>query len=118
MPHRNSSFVQTPTKRPRLFERSTEIKRRLRQQRRDRNGAMRDGFALPAPPVVDYDECIGASLSDVCVGGLQLKMPVQPLRSQLQLMQGAARALHEGKHTLLESPTGTGKTLAVQLFIL
>ena len=33
--------------------------------------------------------------------------------TQLQLMRHAAAALAAGRHALLESPTGTGKTLAL-----
>ncbi|KAK9866284.1 hypothetical protein WJX84_009214 [Apatococcus fuscideae] len=40
-------------------------------------------------------------------------MPLPPNRSQVILMQKAAAALEGGHHALLESPTGTGKTMAL-----
>ncbi|DBA96498.1 TPA: hypothetical protein ACH3X1_015378 [Trebouxia sp. C0004] len=40
-------------------------------------------------------------------------LPVQPNRSQVLLMQSITAALLQKRHALLESPTGTGKTLAL-----
>ena len=51
------------------------------------------------------------------IGGtiLNVKWPaaLRPSRPQLMLMRHAAAALAAGRHALLESPTGTGKTLAL-----
>jgi len=96
-----------------VFERSEDVKRRLRRQRRDRNSSIRDQEKDLAPPVIRYDQTLGDKMHDVRVGSLRLKMPVAPMRPQLQLQHAAERALQGGMHALLQSPTGTGKTLAL-----
>ena len=74
----------------------------------------------PLPPVtLNIDETVPAC--EVKVGGLHgsdglvVHWPrdMRPSRPQLQLMRHAAAALSAGRHALLESPTGTGKTLAL-----
>jgi regulator of telomere elongation helicase 1 len=46
-------------------------------------------------------------------GGLQLLMPSPPYESQTRIMETMAKALQAGEHALIESGTGTGKTLAL-----
>ncbi|KAL0032408.1 hypothetical protein WJX79_009909 [Trebouxia sp. C0005] len=45
--------------------------------------------------------------------GQIVQLPVRPNRSQVLLMQSITVALLQKRHALLESPTGTGKTLAL-----
>lgn len=58
-----------------------------------------------------------AASSPACVvplrgGELQVLFPFPPEPPQMVVMQAVATALFEGRPALLESPTGTGKTLA------
>ena len=46
-----------------------------------------------------------------CVEGWTL--PYSPYTSQVQIIETLSTALHEGSHCIVESPTGTGKTLAL-----
>jgi hypothetical protein len=52
---------------------------------------------------------------DIGAPALSVRWPasLHPARPQLMLMRHAAAALAAGRHALLESPTGTGKTLAL-----
>lgn len=85
----------------------------LRQERRERNAKLRDGEAPLPPPVVGYDVSMEHKCLPVPVGGLTVHFPVQPLPSQQQVMEVAMKALESESCGLLESPTGTGKTLAL-----
>ena len=44
--------------------------------------------------------------------GIKVKFPVEPYPQQENLMKEALICFKKGQHGLLESPTGTGKTLA------
>ena len=45
--------------------------------------------------------------------GLSVYFPFPPAPPQLEFMNAAAEALMQGRHGLLEAPTGTGKTMAL-----
>jgi fanconi anemia group J protein len=47
------------------------------------------------------------------INGVAIKYPFKPYSSQIQLMDKLIRALSSKTHALLESPTGTGKTMAL-----
>jgi hypothetical protein len=68
----------------------------------------------PLPPVtLSLDQRVDSR--EVSAGGLRVLWPaaLHPSRPQLLLMRHAAAALEGERHALLESPTGTGKTLAL-----
>ncbi|XP_041972498.1 Fanconi anemia group J protein homolog isoform X2 [Aricia agestis] len=47
------------------------------------------------------------------IGGIEVKLPVDPYGSQVALMSQVITAIKKGQNCLLESPTGSGKTLAL-----
>jgi superfamily II DNA or RNA helicase len=47
------------------------------------------------------------------MAGIRVKFPFKAYPSQVVLMSKIIKALQEKKHALLESPTGTGKSLAL-----
>ena len=47
------------------------------------------------------------------ISGIPIKYPFKPYPSQIQFMDKLIRALNGRQHALLESPTGTGKTMAL-----
>eukprot|EP00736_Rhodelphis_marinus_P007696 Rmarinus@m.7466 len=47
------------------------------------------------------------------VRGVEVAFPMRPYAPQLQMMNHVINALEKGQNALLESPTGTGKTLAL-----
>jgi hypothetical protein len=47
------------------------------------------------------------------IQGLQVDFPKQPYECQKQYMEKVIEALDQGQNALLESPTGTGKTLSL-----
>lgn len=47
------------------------------------------------------------------MGGIRINFPFKAYPSQVVLMSKIIKALQEKKHALLESPTGTGKSLAL-----
>ena len=47
------------------------------------------------------------------IGGLRVQFPFDPYDCQLAFMDAAIHALQRGENALLESPTGTGKTLCL-----
>ena len=54
------------------------------------------------------------SIKMVIIHGFDVDFPYdQPYANQLALMSGVLHALEEQKNALLESPTGTGKTLSL-----
>jgi regulator of telomere elongation helicase 1 len=46
-------------------------------------------------------------------GGLQVAFPYEPYPSQTRFIDSVTRAVSHSQHALLESPTGTGKTLCL-----
>ena len=82
-------------------------------ERRQRAADWKLGLG-PLPPVtLALDK--GVDCREVSAGGLRVLWPsaLHPSRPQLLLMRHAAAALEGERHALLESPTGTGKTLAL-----
>ncbi|KAI9540900.1 hypothetical protein NQZ68_036236, partial [Dissostichus eleginoides] len=55
-----------------------------------------------APPSVQYT-----------IGGVKITFPCKAYPSQLAMMNSIIRGLNNGQHCLLESPTGSGKSLAL-----
>ncbi|XP_067306671.1 Fanconi anemia group J protein isoform X2 [Pseudorasbora parva] len=47
------------------------------------------------------------------IGGVNINFPCKAYPSQLAMMNSIIRGLNNGKHCLLESPTGSGKSLAL-----
>ncbi|KAI9217923.1 helicase C-terminal domain-containing protein [Blastocladiella britannica] len=47
------------------------------------------------------------------MSGVPVRFPFQAYPSQIQMMSKIITALNDGKHALLESPTGSGKSLAI-----
>ena len=47
------------------------------------------------------------------VSGVRVRMPVEPYGVQLAMMGQILRSIRNAQHCLIESPTGTGKTLAL-----
>ena len=68
--------------------------------------------AIPVPACTEQGAEWGC---DVGASVLNVRWPeaLHPSRPQIMLMRHAAAALVTGRHALLESPTGTGKTLAL-----
>lgn len=46
-------------------------------------------------------------------GGVSVRFPFRPYPSQLQMMSAMIKAMTRSEHALLESPTGSGKTMAL-----
>ncbi|CAJ1330739.1 unnamed protein product [Effrenium voratum] len=99
-------------KKPKLG--SVEMRKR-RKERRELAADLRAGVLPLPPPVVGYDVQVERLCSSHKVADLELFFPRSPLASQLQLMSAACVALGDPRPraALLESPTGTGKTLAL-----
>uniref|UniRef100_A0A6Q2X960 DNA 5'-3' helicase n=1 Tax=Esox lucius TaxID=8010 RepID=A0A6Q2X960_ESOLU len=55
-----------------------------------------------AAPTVEYT-----------IGGVKIQFPCKAYPSQLAMMNSIVRGLNHGQHCLLESPTGSGKSLAL-----
>uniref|UniRef100_A0A286XQ64 BRCA1 interacting DNA helicase 1 n=1 Tax=Cavia porcellus TaxID=10141 RepID=A0A286XQ64_CAVPO len=56
-------------------------------------------------------------MSSVCseytIGGVKINFPCKAYPSQLAMMNCIVRGLNSRQHCLLESPTGSGKSLAL-----
>ncbi|XP_062407727.1 Fanconi anemia group J protein [Sardina pilchardus] len=57
---------------------------------------------MAAPSAVEYT-----------IGGVKINFPCKAYPSQLAMMNSIVRGLNHGQHCLLESPTGSGKSLAL-----
>lgn len=99
------------SKRPRRLTAQEAIARR--RERRERNADLRSGDRPLPPPVVGYDACIERLCMKTEVEGMDVQFPVQPLDAQRLVMAAALRAMRERSVAFVESPTGTGKTLAL-----
>uniref|UniRef100_A0A3Q2XFD4 DNA 5'-3' helicase n=1 Tax=Hippocampus comes TaxID=109280 RepID=A0A3Q2XFD4_HIPCM len=54
-----------------------------------------------------------ASCVEYTIGGVRIQFPCKAYPSQLAMMNSILRGLNYGQHCLLESPTGSGKSLAL-----
>ncbi|KAH9598921.1 DEAD2 [Trypanosoma melophagium] len=52
-------------------------------------------------------------MSSVPIGDIEVSFPFDPYPAQVEYMQAVINALNNGTNALLESPTGTGKTLCL-----
>eukprot|EP00035_Acanthoeca_spectabilis_P017391 m.362541 g.362541 ORF g.362541 m.362541 type:complete len:1056 (-) comp16651_c0_seq2:2355-5522(-) len=55
----------------------------------------------------------GSPRKPLMIGGVAINFPFKPYPSQLMMMSGAIKALSRKESALLESPTGSGKTMAL-----
>ncbi len=51
--------------------------------------------------------------NDLTIGGVKIRFPKKPYPSQISLMGKLIRGLQKKENCLLESPTGSGKTLSL-----
>lgn len=56
---------------------------------------------------------MAASSQQYTIGGVKVHFPCKPYPSQLAMMNSIMRGLNTSQHCLLESPTGSGKSLAL-----
>ncbi|XP_069578846.1 Fanconi anemia group J protein isoform X1 [Brachyistius frenatus] len=56
---------------------------------------------------------MAASAVEYTIGGVKIHFPCKAYPSQLAMMNSIVRGLNSGQHCLLESPTGSGKSLAL-----
>ncbi|XP_059187977.1 Fanconi anemia group J protein [Centropristis striata] len=56
---------------------------------------------------------MAASSVEYTIGGVKIHFPCKAYPSQLAMMNSIIRGLKNGQHCLLESPTGSGKSLAL-----
>ncbi|XP_053176881.1 Fanconi anemia group J protein [Scomber japonicus] len=56
---------------------------------------------------------MASSAVDYTIGGVKINFPCKAYPSQLAMMNSIIRGLNYGQHCLLESPTGSGKSLAL-----
>lgn len=56
---------------------------------------------------------MATSLVEYTIGGVKIHFPCKAYPSQLAMMNSIIRGLNSGQHCLLESPTGSGKSLAL-----
>ncbi|KAM8904944.1 Fanconi anemia group J protein isoform 3-T3 [Spinachia spinachia] len=56
---------------------------------------------------------MASSPVEYMVGGVEIRFPCKAYPSQLSMMNSIIQGLKHGKHCLLESPTGSGKSLAL-----
>lgn len=51
--------------------------------------------------------------NDLTIGGVKIKFPKKPYPCQISLMGKLIKGLQKKENCLLESPTGSGKTLSL-----
>ncbi|KAI3354667.1 hypothetical protein L3Q82_019165, partial [Scortum barcoo] len=56
---------------------------------------------------------MASSSVEYTIGGVKIHFPCKAYPSQLAMMNSIVRGLNSGQHCLLESPTGSGKSLAL-----
>ncbi|XP_069471187.1 Fanconi anemia group J protein isoform X2 [Ambystoma mexicanum] len=59
------------------------------------------------------EETMASTLSEYTIGGVKIVFPCKAYPSQLAMMNSIVRGLNLKQHCLLESPTGSGKSLAL-----
>lgn len=91
-----------------------------RRERRERDAKVRSGEQALPSPVIDFDSMKAARMQRIARCEIEVHMPKgrPPYRSQLQVMDGTLRACKSARSAFLESPTGTGKTLAALASVL
>jgi fanconi anemia group J protein len=68
----------------------------------------------PAPLArAAMDRARKAQGTKLVVGGVPVSFPFSAYRSQFAMMYNVVKVAAEGKHALIESPTGTGKSIAL-----
>ncbi|KAJ1870564.1 hypothetical protein LPJ55_004561 [Coemansia sp. RSA 990] len=70
----------------------------------------------PAGEAIRLDTSV--STKSYYIGGVQVHFPFAPYPSQLGMMNHMIGALNKGKNTMIESPTGSGKSLALLCAVL
>ncbi|KAK3561009.1 hypothetical protein QTP86_023203 [Hemibagrus guttatus] len=76
-------------------------------------------MAVVVNPGLDRSESHTHALSmaadtvEYTIGGVKINFPCKAYPSQLAMMNSIVRGLNHGQHCLLESPTGSGKSLAL-----
>ncbi|KAL4647191.1 Fanconi anemia group J protein [Arapaima gigas] len=58
-------------------------------------------------------DAMAAAAVEYTIGGVKIQFPCKAYPSQLAMMNSIVRGLNHGQHCLLESPTGSGKSLAL-----
>lgn len=53
------------------------------------------------------------NIEEILISGVKVKFPKKPYPSQMALMNKIIRGLQKKQNCLLESPTGSGKTLSL-----
>ena len=71
------------------------------------------GSAEMPPPVKNLGKKNKSKSSTVQIGRLSISFPFEPYEAQKLFMSKAIAAMESGTNALLESPTGTGKTLCL-----
>ncbi|XP_044286098.1 Fanconi anemia group J protein isoform X2 [Varanus komodoensis] len=61
---------------------------------------------------------MASSTSEYTIGGVRIPFPCKAYPSQLAMMNAIVRGLNSKQHCLLESPTGSGKSLALLCSVL
>ncbi|XP_035889487.1 Fanconi anemia group J protein isoform X1 [Phyllostomus discolor] len=56
---------------------------------------------------------MSSAMSEYTIGGVKINFPCKAYPSQLAMMNAIVRGLNSKQHCLLESPTGSGKSLAL-----
>ncbi|NXJ12536.1 FANCJ protein, partial [Odontophorus gujanensis] len=56
---------------------------------------------------------MSSDVSQYTIGGVKIMFPCKAYPSQLAMMNAIVKGLNNGQHCLLESPTGSGKSLAL-----
>ncbi|KAJ2772430.1 hypothetical protein IWQ56_001378, partial [Coemansia nantahalensis] len=86
----------------------------------DRSSAAAGGYTKrPAVAKPSQSDAAGIRLTgtvpyhELYIGGVQVHFPFQPYPSQLGMMNHMIRALNRKQNVMIESPTGSGKSLAL-----
>lgn len=56
---------------------------------------------------------MSSSMNDLTIGGVKIRFPKKPYPSQISIMGKLIRGLQKKENCLIESPTGSGKTLSL-----